>query len=51
MNASFSKAMLPKGRTAFFSQSGALGMAILDWALGNNMGFSKFIEVSAQNGP
>ena len=45
MNASFSKAMLPKGRTAFFSQSGALGMAILDWALGNNMGFSKFISL------
>jgi acetyl coenzyme A synthetase (ADP forming)-like protein len=45
MNASFAGAMLPKGRTAFFSQSGALGIAILDWALGNNMGFSKFISL------
>src|SRR5208283_3328188 len=45
MNASFAGGMLPKGRTAFFSQSGALGIAILDWALGNNMGFSKFISL------
>lgn len=45
MNASFAGDMLPKGRTAFFSQSGALGIAILDWALGNKMGFSKFISL------
>ncbi|MGO9015658.1 MAG: acetate--CoA ligase family protein [Dissulfurispiraceae bacterium] len=45
MNASFAGGMLPKGKTAFFSQSGALGIAILDWALGNNMGFSKFISL------
>lgn len=45
MNASFAGAMLPPGRIAFFSQSGALGIAILDWALGNNMGFSKFISL------
>lgn len=45
MNASFAGGMLPKGRVSFFSQSGALGIAILDWALGNNMGFSKFISL------
>ena len=45
MNASFAGGMLPKGKTAFFSQSGALGIAILDWALGNNVGFSKFISL------
>ncbi|MEW5746257.1 MAG: acetate--CoA ligase alpha subunit [Nitrospirota bacterium] len=45
MNASFAGDMLPQGKTAFFSQSGALGIAILDWAIGNNMGFSKFISL------
>ncbi len=45
MNATFAAGMLPNGRTAFFSQSGALGIAILDWAIGNRMGFSKFISL------
>ncbi|HEX8948644.1 MAG TPA: acetate--CoA ligase family protein [Dissulfurispiraceae bacterium] len=45
MNATFAGGMLPPGRIAFFSQSGALGIAILDWALGNNIGFSKFISL------
>ncbi|MDP2166805.1 MAG: acetate--CoA ligase family protein [Thermodesulfovibrionales bacterium] len=45
MNATFAAGMLPPGRTAFFSQSGALGIAILDWAIGNNIGFSKFISL------
>ncbi|MCL5062421.1 MAG: acetate--CoA ligase family protein [Nitrospirae bacterium] len=45
MNATFAAGMLPKGRNAFFSQSGALGIAILDWAIGNRMGFSKFISL------
>jgi acyl-CoA synthetase (NDP forming) len=45
MNATFAGGMLPKGRIAFFSQSGALGIAILDWALGNRVGFSKFISL------
>ena len=45
MNATFAGGMLPKGRIAFFSQSGALGIAILDWALGNRIGFSKFISL------
>ncbi|HWR72211.1 MAG TPA: CoA-binding protein, partial [Nitrospirota bacterium] len=45
MNATFAAGMLPKGRIAFFSQSGALGIAILDWAVGNRIGFSKFISL------
>ncbi|MEJ2695013.1 MAG: acetate--CoA ligase family protein [Candidatus Sulfobium sp.] len=45
LNATFAAGMLPKGRMAFFSQSGALGIAILDWAIGNRIGFSKFISL------
>jgi acetyltransferase len=37
--------MLPKGRIGFFSQSGAMGIAIMDWAIGNDVGFSKFISL------
>ncbi len=45
LNATFAAGMLPQGRIAFFSQSGALGIAILDWAIGNKIGFSKFISL------
>ncbi len=45
MNATFAAGMLPKGRLSFFSQAGALGIAILDWAIGNRIGFSKFISL------
>lgn len=45
LNATFSKWMLPKGKISFFSQSGALGIAVLDWAIGNRIGFSKFISL------
>ncbi|MBI3754816.1 MAG: CoA-binding protein, partial [Deltaproteobacteria bacterium] len=45
LNASFAKGMPPKGKIAFFSQSGALCTAILDWAIGANVGFSKFISL------
>ena len=34
----------PAGRVAFFSQSGALGTAILDWATANEVGFSAFVS-------
>lgn len=44
MNASFAAQLPPPGRVAFFSQSGALGVAIIDWALENNFGFSKFVS-------
>jgi acetyltransferase len=45
MNATFAADMLPKGRIGFFSQSGAMGIAIMDWAIGNDVGFSKFISL------
>jgi acetyl coenzyme A synthetase (ADP forming)-like protein len=45
LNATFAAGMLPRGRLAFFSQSGALGIAVLDWAIGNRIGFSKFISL------
>ncbi len=44
MNASFAAELPPAGRIAFFSQSGALGVAIIDWAIENNFGFSKFVS-------
>jgi acetyltransferase len=45
MNATFAADMLPEGRIGFFSQSGAMGIAIMDWAIGNEIGFSKFISL------
>lgn len=44
MNASFAAELPPEGKVAFFSQSGALGVAIIDWAIENNFGFSKFVS-------
>ncbi len=47
LNATFGE-MLPKvGNIAFISQSGALGSAILDWALQQNLGFSNFVSVGS----
>jgi acetyltransferase len=45
VNASFAAGRPPAGNIAFFSQSGALCTAILDWALGENIGFSKFVSL------
>lgn len=45
VNASFAAGQPTPGSIAFFSQSGALCVAILDWALGENVGFSKFISL------
>ena len=45
VNASFAAGHPNPGSIAFFSQSGALCVAILDWALGENIGFSKFISL------
>jgi acetyltransferase len=45
LNATFAPGMPSKGNIAFFSQSGALCIAILDWALGEGIGFSKFISL------
>jgi acetate---CoA ligase (ADP-forming) len=45
MNASFAAGMPAKGNIGFFSQSGALCLAILDRALPDEIGFSKFISM------
>jgi acetate---CoA ligase (ADP-forming) len=45
LNASFSRGTPPKGSISFFSQSGALCTAVLDWAIGRNVGFSKFVSL------
>jgi acetyltransferase len=45
LNASFSRGSPPKGAISFFSQSGALCTAVLDWAIGRNVGFSRFVSL------
>jgi acetyl coenzyme A synthetase (ADP forming)-like protein len=45
INASFAAGMPAKGNRGFFSQSGALCIAILDRALPDEIGFSKFISM------
>lgn len=45
LNASFAPQLPLKGNTAFISQSGALGTAVLDRAMKTGMGFSKFISL------
>jgi acetyl coenzyme A synthetase (ADP forming)-like protein len=45
LNATFSPVYPPRGNVAFLSQSGALGLAILDYANNLNMGISSFVSV------
>lgn len=45
MNASFAAGMPSRGGIGFFSQSGALCLAVLDRALPDGIGFSKFISM------
>jgi len=45
LNASFSATMPLPGSTAFMSQSGALGTAVLDWARGRRVGLSSFVSL------
>ena len=45
LNASFARAMPAAGQIAFLSQSGALCTAVLDYAAGKNIGFSKFVSL------
>ncbi len=47
LNASFAPQMPKSGRIAFISQSGALGSAILDWAIHHNIGFSNFVSLGS----
>ncbi len=45
LNATFSPITPPPGRVAMSTQSGALGLAILDYARTLNIGFSTFVSV------
>ena len=45
LNASFSPVYPPQGNVAFLSQSGAMGLVILDYASNLNMGISSFVSV------
>jgi acetyltransferase len=45
INTTFAAGSPPQGPTAFASQSGALGIAILDWAQGGHLGLSKFVSL------
>ena len=45
LNATFAPAPPPQGRTAFMSQSGALGLAIMDYAGSLGVGLSTFASV------
>ena len=45
LNASFAAGMPDRGRIAFMSQSGALCTAILDMALSDGTGFSRFVSL------
>lgn len=45
LNASFAAGTPPRGPVNFTSQSGALGTAVLDWAIAGRMGFAKFVSL------
>src|SRR5512136_1590419 len=47
LNATFVNKVAKPGKIAFLSQSGALGSAILDWAISQNIGFSNFVSVGS----
>jgi acetyltransferase len=47
LNATFEDRVPKHGKVAFISQSGALGSAILDWAIHENIGFSNFVSVGS----
>ncbi|MFO0873371.1 MAG: acetate--CoA ligase family protein [Phycisphaerales bacterium] len=44
LSASFAQGMPPAGSVAFISQSGALCTAMLDWAIDERIGFSRFVS-------
>ena len=45
LNATFGRSMPKSGKIGFVSQSGAMGTAVLDYAKGVNIGFSKFVSL------
>jgi acetyltransferase len=50
LNASFADGMISRGKVAFFSQSGAICTAMLDWAKLHQLGFSRFISLGNKAG-
>jgi acyl-CoA synthetase (NDP forming) len=44
MNATFASRMPPPGPVAFMSQSGAMGLSVLDYAANYGIGFSSFVS-------
>lgn len=47
LNASFAQTMARPGHLGFISQSCALCNTVLDWSLGENVGFSAFISIGS----
>jgi acetyltransferase len=47
LNATFANKMSKPGSIAFLSQSGALGTAVLDWAISRDIGFSAFVSLGS----
>ncbi|WP_271255008.1 bifunctional acetate--CoA ligase family protein/GNAT family N-acetyltransferase [Pseudanabaena sp. Chao 1811] len=47
LNATFAGTSARSGNVAFISQSGALCTSILDWSLGENVGFSAFVSIGS----
>lgn len=47
LNATFAGSVARAGNVAFISQSGALCTSILDWSLGENVGFSAFVSIGS----
>jgi acetyltransferase len=45
LNTTFVRGMPPEGRIAFLSQSGAFCGSIIDWTIGQGIGFSKLLSV------
>ncbi|HJX37573.1 MAG TPA: acetate--CoA ligase family protein [Anaerolineae bacterium] len=45
LNATFARGMPKRGEIAMMSQSGALLLAIHDWAIGEGVGFSRFVSL------
>lgn len=50
LNVTFAPRMPRRGNIAFFSQSGALGAAILDWSVAVDLGFSRFVSLGNKAG-
>jgi len=47
LNTTFTRRIPKAGHVAFLSQSGALGSAVLDWAISKNIGFSAFVSLGS----